>query len=140
MEIIFKRTHGRVKKPEHIDGNVFAIYAAKAINIEPATSYSIDTKLIVLLPDNLYGYVTSKFRRDEIHKFSAKKQRMWVEILNKSYEFKIEIKKNSVLGFVIEPEHLPYKHTTEKEKKKDKIPNKPVKQQVENANDNTAVS
>ena len=140
MEIIFKRTHGRVKKTKHVDGNVFAIYAPKAINIEPATSYSIDTKLIVLLPDNLYGYVTSKFRRDEIHKFSAKKQRMWVEILHKSYEFKIEIKKNSVLGFVIEPEHLPHKHATEKQKKKDKIPNKPVKQQVENANDNTAVS
>ena len=140
MEIIFKRTHGRVKKPEHIDGNVFAIYAPKAINIEPATSYSIDTELIVLLPDKLSGYVTSKFRGDEIHKFSAKKTPLWVEILNKSYEFKLEIKKNSVLGFLIEPKHLPHKHATEKQKKKDKIPKKSVKQQVENANDNTAVS
>ena len=69
MEIIFKRT---VKKPKHIDGNVFAIYAPKAINIEPATSYSIDTELIVLLPDNLCGYVRSKFRGDETHKFNAK--------------------------------------------------------------------
>ena len=55
-----------------------------------------------------HRYVTSKFRGDEIHKFSAKKQCLWVEILNKSYKFNLEIEKNSVLGFVvIEPEHLP---------------------------------
>ena len=137
MEIIFKRT---VKKLKHTDGNVFAICAPKSINIEPATSYSIDTELIVLLPDNLCGYVTSKFRGDEIDKFNAKKQRLWVEILNKSYEFKLEIKKNSVLGFVIKPEHLLHKHATEKQKKKDKIPKKWVKQLVENANNNAAVS
>ena len=55
-----------------------------------------------------HRYVTSKFRGDEIHKFSAKKQCLWVEILNKSYKFNLEIEKNSVLGFVvIEPEQLP---------------------------------
>ena len=48
-----------------------------------------------------------------------------MEILNKSYEDNLELKKTSVIGFVvIEPEHLPQKHATKSEKtnaKKDKI-------------------
>ena len=62
---------------------MFALYAPRGINIEPAIE-RIDTEIIVLLPDNSNGFVTSKFRADEIHKFNAKKQHLWVEILNKS--------------------------------------------------------
>ena len=48
-----------------------------------------------------------------------KKRRLWVEILNKSYEENIEIKKNSVIGFiVIEPENLLHKHASTDKKKK----------------------
>ena len=50
MEIILERIHNRVKKPYHIKKNVFALYALRGINIEPATSYRIDTETIVLLP------------------------------------------------------------------------------------------
>ena len=123
MEIIFNRTHNRVKKPYHIDGNVFALYAPRGVNIEPDNSYKADTEVVVLLPDNSDGFVTSKFRGDEIHKFNAKKQCLWVEILNKSYEGNLKLKKDSVIGFVvIESEHLPHEHVTKKKKsKKDKI-------------------
>ena len=42
-----------------------------------------------------------------------------MEILNKSYEETLEIKKDNPLGFVvIEPEHLKFKHETAKNKKK----------------------
>ena len=117
MEIIFKRTHNKVKKPQHINRNVFALYAPRTINIEPATSYKIDTEIIVLLSDNSKGYVTSKFRGGEIRKFKAKKQRL--EILNKSYEDNLKLKKDSVIGFaVIKPEHLAHKHATKKTQKK----------------------
>ena len=127
MEIIFKRTHNRVKKPSRIDRNVFELYPLRGVNIEPATSYKIDTELIVLLPDNSNRFVTSKFRGDEIYKFNANKQRLWVEILNKSYKDNLRLKIDSVIGFVvIETEHLPHKHVTKKKKsKKDKISKKP---------------
>ena len=40
-----------------------------------------------------------------------------MEILNKSYEDNLELKKDSVIGFVvIEPEHLPKKTCDEKSK------------------------
>ena len=64
MEIIFKRAYSRAKKL-HIDKNVFALYAPRGVNIEPATSYKIDTEIIVLLPNNSSGLVTSKFRGDK---------------------------------------------------------------------------
>ena len=89
--------------------------------------------------DNSNGFVTSKFRGDEIHEFNAKKQHLWVEILNKSYEDNLKIKKNSLIGFVvIEPEHLLHKHATtnQKEKKKDK--QNIGKQKLENADVNAA--
>lgn len=73
MEIIFKRAYGRVKKPYHLDNNAFALYAPKAIHIEPATSRNIDTEIILILPNNSHGFATSKFRGDEIHKLNAKK-------------------------------------------------------------------
>ena len=42
-----------------------------------------------------------------------------MEILNQSYEDTSEIENRSVLGFVvIEPEHLPHKHETKKQKQK----------------------
>ena len=74
MEITFKRAHGRIKKPTHINSNVFIPYAPTKITIEPASSHTIDTEVTVLLPDNSNGFVTSKFRGDEIHKFDARKQ------------------------------------------------------------------
>ena len=61
------------------------------------------------------------FRGDEIIEFNGERQRLWVEILNKSYEETIEIEKNSPLGFVlIEPGHLKVKHEAETIKKKKK--------------------
>ena len=119
MEIIFKRTSQRIKKPKHLARNVFILYSPKRVLVEPPDAAKIDTKKIILLPNNSKGFVTSKFRGDEIYRFSAKKQRLCVEILNQSYEDTSEIENRSVLGFVvIEPEHLPHKHETKKQKQK----------------------
>ena len=51
----------------------------------------------------------------EIYQIKAKKERLWIEILNKSDEedLKIKKKKNSILGFLVtEPENLNFKHET----------------------------
>lgn len=125
MEIIFKRTHSRVKKQQHIDKNIFMLYASRTINIDPTTSYKINTEIIILIPGSSNRFVTSKFRGGEICRFNTKKQRLWVEILNNSDEDNLKLKKDSVIGFVIiEPEHLAHKHATKTQKrkvKKDKI-------------------
>ena len=53
----------------------------------------------------------------EIYQIKAKKERLWIEILNRSYEE--DLKKNSILGFlVIEPENLSFKHETKSTKKR----------------------
>ena len=88
-----------------------------------------------------HRYVTSKFRGDEIHKFSAKKQCLWVEILNKSYKFNLEIEKNSVLGFVvIEPEHLPQTYDEKTKRTRTKYQKKPSSSRLKKQTTITAVS
>ena len=72
------------------------------------TSRNLIIKKIILAFIAKYscGFVTSKFREDEINEIYSGEQRMWVEMLNKSCEFPIEIKKGCVLGFfVAEPNH-----------------------------------
>ena len=122
MEIILKWSLANVKKPKHLKKNVFILYSPRTVKIEPATSKRIDTEIIVSLPKNSKGFVTSIFRRDEINEFNSEQQQLWVEILNKSYEETVEIKKkNNPLGSVIiEPEHLKFKHGTETTKNKKK--------------------
>ena len=67
MEIILKRSQANVKKPNHLKKkNVFILYSPRTVKIEPATSKRIDTEIIVSLPKNSKGFVTSIFRGDEV--------------------------------------------------------------------------
>ena len=91
MEIILKRSQANVKKPKHLKENVFILYSPRTVKIEPATNKRIDTEIIVSLPKNSKEFVTSIFRGDEINKFNIEQQRLWIEILNKSYEETVEI-------------------------------------------------
>ena len=117
--IIFEKSNSNVKKPMHLKKNIFIICFPKAVKIEPATSEKIDTEIVVFLPQKAKGYVISIFRGDEINEIYCRKQRLWVEILNKSFEDTVEIKRNRPLGFlVVEPEHLKFKYETTKRKKK----------------------
>ena len=93
MEIIFKRSQAKIKKPKHLKKNVFVVYSPRGDKIEPATSTKIDTEIIVSLPKKSKGFIISIFREEEINEFSSDQQRLWVEILNKSYEETLEIKK-----------------------------------------------
>ena len=80
-KIIFEKDNFSLKNPKHLQKNVFIIYSPRAIKIEPATHMKIDTELTVFLPQNLKGFLTSIFRRDEIELFHGK-HRLWIEILN----------------------------------------------------------
>ena len=94
MGIIFKKSSWRVKEPRHLKKNIFIIYSPRTVKIEPATSIKIDTELVLLLPQNSKGFITSIFRGDEINEFCSEK-RLWIEILNKSFEDTVKIKKIS---------------------------------------------
>lgn len=119
MKIIFKMSNRGVRNPKHLRKNIFIIYSSKKVKIEPSTCLNIDTEIILPLPEKSNGFVASIFSGDEVNEPRQKKQRLQIEILNKSFEDTIEIKRHSPLGFVvIEPEHLKLKHETPKNKKK----------------------
>ena len=103
-KIIFKRDGSNMKKPYHLKDNVFLIYALRNIKVEPTEFGRIDSGIFAFIPKNSSSFIT--FREDEINEIYSENQRLWVEILNKSCEFPIEIKKGCVLGFFMaEPEH-----------------------------------
>ena len=108
-----------VRNPKHLRKNIFIIYSSKKVKIEPSTCLNIDTEIILPLPEKSNGFVASIFSGDEVNELRQKKQRLQIEILNKSFEDTIEIKRHSPLGFVvIEPEHLKLKYEKPKNKKK----------------------
>ena len=119
MKIIFKMSNRGVRNPKHLRKNIFIIYSSKKVKIEPSTCLNIDTEIILPLQEKSNGFVASIFSGDEVNELRQKKQRLQIEILNKSFEDTTEIKRHSPLGFVvIEPEHLKLKHETPKNKKK----------------------
>ena len=119
MKIIFKMSNRGVRNPKHLRKNIFIIYSSKKVKIEPSTCLNIGTEIILSLPEKSNGFVASIFSGDEVNELRQEKQRLQIEILNKSFEDTIEIKRHSPLGFVvIEPEHLKLKHETPKNKKK----------------------
>ena len=69
------------------------LYSPRQFKIEPASCKKIDTEVTAFLPTNSKGFLTSKFRGDEIIELFHGKHRLWVEIINKSFEDYIKIKK-----------------------------------------------
>ena len=120
-KIVFERDSKLVKNPMHVQKNVFLICSPRKISTEPATNEKIYTEISASLPRNSRGYVTSTFRTDKINELFYGKHRLWVEILFKSFEDTIEIKKGQAIGFfVAEPEHLKFQHVPYKGKTKNK--------------------
>ena len=114
-KILFKKDNNRIKNPKHIQRNVFVLYSPHKIKIELATCIKIDTEATGILPTESKGFVTSKFRSDKINKRFNGKHRLWVEMLNKSFENYIKIKKGQPLSFLdVEPENLKFQHVPTK--------------------------
>lgn len=101
----------------HVQKNIFIIYSPKAVTVEPATSTNIDIEIKVFLPENSRCFITSVLTENEIHELFSGKHCLWVEILNKSFENTIKIKRNKPLGFLVaEPEHLKFHYVPSKKK------------------------
>ena len=114
-----------MKKPLHLKQNIFVLYSPRTAIVEPATSSKTGTGITVILPKDFKCFITSKFRGDEIFELNSEKQRLWVEILNKSHLESIKVQKGSVIRFlVIEPDNFKFKHETQQpETKKRKLSN-----------------
>ena len=121
MEVIFERDNQRLKKPQHLQKNVFILYSPKTVTVETANCVKIHTGIILNLPKQAKAFITSKFRKHEIYEINNEKRRLWIEVLNTSYTEDLKIKKNSILGFlVIEPENLKFKYAIKKKTKREK--------------------
>ena len=102
-----------MKKLFHLKNNFFLLYAPRYIKFKPTELQRTDSGILDFIPENVRGFVTSKFREDEIHEICNGDQRLWVKILNKSCKLPVEIKKGCFLGFfVAEPEHLKFQYET----------------------------
>ena len=50
-----------LKKPQKNEKNIFTLYSLKKAIIEKADTLSIDTELLIKLPENLSAFVATKF-------------------------------------------------------------------------------
>ena len=110
-KVILKKDSKNLKKPFYLKRNIFMLYTLRNITIEPTEFERINSGILAFIPKNGCGFVTSKFREDEIIEISNGEQRLWVEIINRSCASPIEILKGCLLGvFVSKPEHLQFQY------------------------------
>ena len=120
-KVTFEKDNKRVKNPRHLERNVFILFSPRQFKIETATYKKIDTEVTAFLPTDSKGFLTSRFRGEEINVLFHGKHRLRVEIVNKSFEDHIEIKRGQLLDFlVVEPENLEFQHVPQKKKAKKK--------------------
>ena len=118
--ILFKKDTTAIKNSKHMKRGVFVIISPRHIKVESASYCRIDTETVVFSPTNSRGFITLKVNGNELKEFFEGEHRLWIEILNRSFEDNIIIKKDKLLGFlVIEPENLRFQHVP---------PNKSIKQ------------
>ena len=97
-----------LKKPQNNEKNIFTLYSLKKA-IEKADTLSIDTELLIKLPENSSAFVATKFEGQEFLKIgpTSTKKRLWITLLNKSYLNKYQINKGDVIGNrIIKPDNI----------------------------------
>ena len=98
---------------------IFIIYSLRTVKTDPATNIQIDAEVVLFLPQKSKELITSISPGDDINELCSKKQHLWIEILNKSFEETVEIKRKKPLGFLaIKPEHLKFRCETMNKKNK----------------------
>ena len=73
------------------------LFICHDIKVELASYRRID-KVVVFLPTNSRGFITSKFNVDKLKEVFEGEHCLWIEILNRSFE-DTTINKNKLLGF-----------------------------------------
>ena len=75
-----------LKRPRKSVGNIITIYSLKKFNIEKAATVTIDTELILEVPEESREFLATKFTGQQIKKTTGpKNKRLWITLLNESY-------------------------------------------------------
>ena len=107
--ITLKLISNRIKKPFRSRENILAVYSPRKYIIPEADTVTIDTEIIINLPQNSKVYLTTKFKSQKIKEIRAsphpppQKKRLRITMLNESYFQKHIIKKGEIVGYLLSP-------------------------------------
>ena len=105
-----------LKKLLKCEKNIFILYSPRKETIKTADTLTVDTELLIKLPENTTVCLITKFEGQEIQKIiGPAKKRLWITLLNESYFESYIIEKGSVLEYlVIELEDIKVYYATKK--------------------------
>ena len=91
-------------------------YAPRSACIEKADTLTIDTEIILDLPEKATAHLVTKFQGQKIKTIVEPKiERLWLTLLSESYFDKYEIKRRDMIGYLItEPKKLKIYYEKEK--------------------------
>ena len=98
----------KLKKPSQSQNNILTLYALRSAYIERADTLTIDTELILDLPEKSTANLVTKFQGQKTQTIVGPKiERLWLTLLNESYFDKYNIKRGDIIGYlIIEPKNL----------------------------------
>ena len=98
----------KLKKPRKSEGNIFSIYSPKKVTIEQADTVTINTDLVLKLPEQSKADLVTKFTGQYIKELvDPTRQRRWITLLIESNFKKHTINKGNIVGYLVfEPNTL----------------------------------
>ena len=77
--------NSRLKRPTQSKSNILILYSPRSFYIEKADTKTIDTEIILDLPEKATAFLISKFKGQKIQIIIGLKiQRLWITLLNES--------------------------------------------------------
>ena len=102
--IKLKLHSNRIKKPFRSRENILAVYSPRKYIIPEADTVTIDTEIIINLPQNSKVYLTTKFKGQKIKEIRGpQKKRLRITLLNESYFQKHIMKKGDIVRYLLSP-------------------------------------
>ena len=97
-----------LKRPTHSKTNILTFYSPRSFYIEKADTRTIDTEIVLDLPEKATAFLISKFTGQKIETIVGPKiQRLWLTLLKESYFDRHHIKRKDIIGYLIfEPNNL----------------------------------
>ena len=108
--------NNRLKKPTQSKANILTLYSPRSFYIEKAVTKTIDTEIILEIPEKATAFLISKFKGQKIQTIIGRNiQRLWITLLNESYFDRYHIKRKDIIGYLIfEPNNLKIYYEIEK--------------------------
>ena len=108
--------NNRLKKLTQSKANILTLYSPRSFYIEKAVTKTIDTEIILEIPEKATAFLISKFKGQKIQTIIGRNiQRLWITLLNESYFDRYHIKRKDIIGYLIfEPNNLKIYYEIEK--------------------------